>query len=84
MHHRQHRNASGRQTRKAMKIATAQHELLHLVLEQIGACRFDQMHERQFVLQGDGLGALKFFNALGLQSPCVNARIVGHQHHPSA
>jgi hypothetical protein len=78
------RDARRRQPGQVVKIAPAVDELLDLVLQQVGPGRFDQVHKRQAVVQGDLLRTLQLFEAHGLQGTCVDATVIGHDQHPRA
>ncbi len=62
VHHRDLRDAGGRQARLVGEAAPAVHEDLGLV-HQVGAAGLDQRYERQLVVAGDLLRAQRLFQA---------------------
>ncbi len=80
MHHRDHRQARRRQAREIVEQAAAGDEALDLVGEQIGAARFDELHERQLVLERDFLAAHDLAPAERAQGARAYARIVRDHH----
>src|SRR6185295_15413334 len=80
VHDTDHRQTRSGETREVVKTFAAVNEVFDAVLEQVGAGRFDEVHERQPVLERDVLDALEFFEAKRLQRARVDAGIVGeHQ-----
>ena len=77
MHNADHRQPGSRQTREVVETFAAEDEVLDAILEQVRAGRFDQMHERQLVLQRDVLRTLEFFQPERLQRAGVDAGVVG-------
>ena len=59
-------------------------ELVHLVVEQVGAGAFHQLHVGQLVLQGQLLHPKLLFQPHRLQGAGVDTGIVGGDHHPHA
>jgi hypothetical protein len=84
VHHRDDRDARRRQLGQVVKIAPAVDKLFHLVLQQVGPGRFNQVHKGQPVVECDLLRTLQLFKPHGLQGTCVDATVVGHDQHPRA
>ena len=63
VHDADHRQPGGRQPGEVAERAAAVDELLDPVVQQVGAGRFDQVHERQLVLERDRLRALQLLEA---------------------
>jgi hypothetical protein len=80
MHHTDYRNTRGREPRKPVEPAAAVDEGLHLIRQQIGAGRFDQMDKRQFLIERDTLRALEFLDAHRLHRAGIDSGIVNHDH----
>ena len=74
---RDHRQAGGGEPRQAGEEPAAVDEMLHLVAEQIGAGRLDEMDERQLAGERDGLQAPELVAAPGLGGAGRDAGIVG-------
>ena len=76
VHHADHRNACRRQPGQVVEQLAAVDEAFDLVLQQVGAGRFDQLHEGQLVLHGDVLRAQDLVAAHALDGAGVDAGIV--------
>jgi hypothetical protein len=77
VHDADHRQPGGRQPREIAEERAAADELLDAVLEQVRSRRFDQVHERQLVVERDLLRAQQLLEALRLQRAGVDAGVVG-------
>ena len=84
VHHRHHRQSSRRELREVAENRAAVDEALDAVLEQVGAGRFDQVHERQFVLEGEVLRAQQLLAAHVLDRAGVDTRVARHHHRAHA
>ncbi len=84
MHHADHRNARRRQPRQPVETAAAVDEGLHPIRQQVGTGRFDQVDERQLLLQRNGLRALELLDAHRLHGAGVDARVVHDDHRAHA
>ena len=80
VHDREHRDAGGREPRQPRVVRTAEDEVLDAVAQQVGAGRFDEVHERQPVLERELLRALEFLEPHRLQRAGLDARVVDDDH----
>ncbi len=78
--HRDHRQAGGRQAREVAKQRAAEHEAFHLVLGEVGAGAFHQVHKRQPVFQRHLLHPQDLLEPTRLDGTGLDARIAGHHH----